>query len=63
MPMVEAHIWPHAPEEGPCTLDTTEPPGCTDLIGDQDNPVVPRSQRFLRRHRQKCQTEMHLCSV
>lgn len=61
MPMEEAHTWPLAPEEEPCTLDTTNHTGSMALIWAQDDPAAPRSQRFLRRHRRNTQKEMHLC--
>ena len=32
MTMEEAHTWPLAPEEEPCTPDTTDHPGSMDLI-------------------------------
>lgn len=61
MPMEEAHTCPLAPEEEPCTPDTTDPPGCTELTWTQGVQAPPRSQRFLRQRRQKPQREMHLC--
>lgn len=62
MPMEEAHTCPLAPEEEPCTLDTTNPPGCTDLTQAQDDPAAPRSQRSLRRRGRKSRKGMPLCS-
>lgn len=63
MPMEAAHIWPLAPEEGPCTQDTTDPPGSTGIILAQEGQAAPRSQRFLTQLQIKCQTEMRLYSI
>lgn len=60
MQMGEAHTCTLAP--GACTLDTTDHPNFTELTWAQDSPAAPRSQRFPRRPRQKCQRETHLCS-
>lgn len=62
MPMEDAHTCPLAPEEEPCTPDTTNPLGCTDLTQAQDNQAAPRSQRSLRQRRQKTRKGMPLCS-
>ena len=62
MPTEEAPTWPLAPEEEPCTPDTTDPPGCMGLIWAPDDPAAPRSQSSLRQRQRKTQTEMHLCS-
>lgn len=61
MPMGEARIWTHTPEEEACTQATTDPPGCTDPTWAPDDPTAPRSPRSLRRHQRKTQTETHLC--
>lgn len=59
MQMGEARTCTLAP--GASTLDTTDHPNCTELTWAQDSPAAPRSQRFPRRPRQKCQRETHLC--
>lgn len=62
MHMVEAHTCTLAPGGGASTLDTTDPPNCTERTWAQDSPTAPRSQRFPRRLRLKCQRETHLCN-
>lgn len=62
MPMEEAHMWTLAPEEEPCTPDTTNPPGSMDLIWAQDHPEALTTQSSPRQHLRKSQKEMHLCN-